>query len=108
MGCYEEDWTSICGRIEDKFEKDFPLIKNFPNPANPSTVFEFHVPQRGPYRIRIFDLLGRTVRLLEGSGTGEGLYDKVGADLSGLAGGVYLYRFETAAGTGFGKMAVIR
>jgi hypothetical protein len=41
------------------------LIRNYPNPFNPSTTISYSVPTSGPARLEIFDLLGRTIRSLE-------------------------------------------
>ena len=74
----------------------FALEQNYPNPFNPATHIRYAVPQAGPVRLEVFDMLGRLVAVLVDEQKAAGTYDVV-FDASGLSSGVYLYKM-TAAG----------
>ncbi len=82
---------------------EFKLHQNYPNPFNPSTTVEFEIPSASKVRIAVFDVLGRSVRLLK-----EGTYDQGKYSTSfngeGLASGVYICRLEAQSLTGSGKI----
>ncbi len=74
----------------------FELGANHPNPFNPVTQIRYGLPQAGPVRLDVFDLLGRRVATLVDGVQAAGRYE-VSFDGSGLSDGVYLYRM--ASGT---------
>lgn len=67
---------------------EFTLKQNFPNPFNPSTVIESHIPDAGFVNIKVFNILGQKVAhpveavlsagvhsvVFDGSSLGSGLY----------------------------------
>ena len=77
---------------------------NYPNPFNRGTVIRFQVPDDGRVSLKVYDSLGREVRVLVegrlGAGEHEVFWD--GRDEGGrpVGSGVYLYRLE---GKGWGK-----
>jgi hypothetical protein len=91
------------------------VARNFPNPFNPATAIQFELGTSATVTVRVYDMLGREVRLLMDR---EPLFDgtnEVTFDASGLASGVYLYRIiaesdENAAQTTVftGKMVLLR
>ena len=70
----------------------FALEQNYPNPFNPTTTIAFALPESAPVRLTIFDLNGRQVAELLNRELPAGRYE-IPFDASGLASGVYLYRF---------------
>ncbi len=88
------------------------LEQNSPNPFRPSTTIEFTMSAEGHARIDIFNVNGRKVHTILDdvcrAGANEAPWD--GCDPSGaeLAGGVYFYRLETAAGSETKKMLLLR
>ncbi len=89
----------------------YNLYQNYPNPFNPSTHIGFALPKESVVRIRIVDVLGRTVReALDGVRPAGSV--TVTLDASDLASGVYFYTMTAAATDGAGsftktmKMAV--
>lgn len=73
--------------------KEFALIGNYPNPFNPSTKIQFTMPEPGTVTLKIFDILGRSVKTiplgLQQAGTRETVFTP-----ENLTTGVYLYRLE--------------
>jgi len=74
----------------------FGLAQNYPNPFNPSTRITYDVAERSNVTISVYDVLGRTVRVLAAGDHAPGSYT-VTLDAGGLASGVYLYRMTSAS-----------
>ncbi len=69
------------------------LLPAYPNPSTGSVVIPFRLPSRQWVALRVYDLLGREVRVLLDGEVGAGLHE-VRLDARGLAGGVYLVKME--------------
>ena len=74
------------------------LKQNYPNPFNPTTEIEFALPQAGPAKLTVFNVLGQQVRSLL-SGQQEAGFHKViwdGRDNSNteVPSGTYFYKLE--------------
>jgi hypothetical protein len=67
----------------------FALSQNFPNPFNPSTVFEYTVPVFSRVKIEVFDLLGRRVTTLLDGMSNAGTH-QITWECAGLPSGTYL------------------
>lgn len=52
--------TAITNNLPDEIQ----LYQNFPNPFNQETIFSFYLPQAAPVTLKVFDVLGREVRVL--------------------------------------------
>jgi subtilisin family serine protease len=81
----------------------YSLSQNYPNPFNPGTSISYDLPEPAFVTLTVYDLLGRTVRVLvngQQSG-GRRWAEWDGLDARGMpaASGAYFYRL-TAAGTG--------
>lgn len=76
-------------------------LRNAPNPFNPSTLFEFDLPERGDISLRIYDAQGACVRRLSGgvmeAGPQAVPWDGKGDDGRRVASGVYFYRLSLDA-----------
>jgi len=72
------------------------LFGNYPNPANPSTVISYGLPEALHVQLRIYDMLGREVKtLVEGyqeAGTHQASWNGRNAAGASVASGLYLYR----------------
>ena len=71
----------------------YRLAGNFPNPFNSSTVIRFELPVASAVRVEIFDVLGRSVALLEDGPLSAGAYTLPWSP-AGLASGTYICRFR--------------
>jgi len=76
------------------------LNQNYPNPFNPSTAIAYEVAGDGPVSLVLYDISGRTVRMLVDefryAGRYEAVWDGTNQDGLRVASGVYLYRLTTA------------
>lgn len=69
------------------------LMQNYPNPFNPSTTIKYELPRSAVVNLSVYDLLGRMVSVLVNERRDAGIHE-VTFDGSGLASGVYFYRFS--------------
>ena len=75
----------------DEVPEDFYILRNYPNPFNPSTKVQFSVPHQSDVKITLHDMLGREVKLLFDDNVDAGMQEFV-VDARNLASGVYLVR----------------
>ena len=66
------------------------LGQNFPNPFNPKTVIQYHIPFKGLVSLKVFDVLGNEVAQLLNGNQEAGSYEAE-FDGSGFASGIYFY-----------------
>jgi hypothetical protein len=87
---------------------DFKLLQNFPNPFNPATTIEFHLPSPAVVTLKIYNLLGFEVKtLLSNEKLEAGVY-KFSVGIDELTSGVYFYQLVTPAFSQTRKMTVLR
>jgi hypothetical protein len=72
----------------------FELAQNYPNPFNPSKKIRFSVGTYGDTSLRVFDVLGKKIRMLVNENLKRGAYETT-IDAAGLASEVYLYRLQS-------------
>ncbi|TNE73360.1 T9SS type A sorting domain-containing protein [bacterium] len=88
--------------------EDFILLKNYPNPFNPSTTIHYQLPANARVQLTVYDVLGRQVAVLvNGQLQSAGRYD-VRFDASRLASGVYVYQLRAGEHVKTGKMMLIK
>ena len=84
------------------------LMQNYPNPFNPTTTLDYELPKAADVTIKVFDVLGREVRVLVHDHKAAGRYSVI-FDAQGLSSGVYFYRLTTSTGfTSIKKFVLIR
>lgn len=97
------DLTAVGDRTVLKFGdilKTLTLLQNYPNPFNPTTRIAYHISRPNVVEIRIYDITGRVVRVLERSyqQAGDHLVQWDSRNDAGqmVASGMYVYeiRFE--------------
>jgi len=87
--------------------KDFSLISCFPNPFNPTTVFNFGLTTAGHVELSIFDISGRKVAALIDGFRNAGSY-QVTFDGTGLASGIYIYQLNSERQSHMGKLIYLK
>lgn len=70
------------------------LMKNYPNPFNPTTIISYKIKEPGFVSLKVYDVIGREVAELVNENKNIGIYS-VKFDASELASGIYLYRITT-------------
>ncbi|MHC1737244.1 MAG: glucoamylase family protein [Ignavibacteriaceae bacterium] len=89
-------------------EADFELLGNYPNPFNPSTNIVFNIDEKSAIQIRIFNINGETIDLIEAGVLEKGEHEIrwTGENESGneVNSGVYFYEIKTGTKSKFGKM----
>jgi len=91
---------------------EFVLKQNYPNPFNATTRIQFTLPQAGPVRLEVFNMLGQRVSTLINKEMPAGYYtfewngrDGFGND---VASGMYLYKIMAGDYSGSKKMILLK
>ena len=74
----------------------YSLAQNYPNPFNPTTRINFQLPEKNFVSLKIYDVRGNLVKSLI-SREMEAGYHNVYWDASGVATGIYFYRFVSGS-----------
>lgn len=90
---------------------DFIVLRNYPNPFNPSTILYYELPKSENVEIKIYDILGREVRTLFNSfhkaGTFTLNWDGRNDWNTSVAAGVYFCRLKTKDNFKVHKMVLL-
>jgi hypothetical protein len=87
--------------------ESYNLFQNYPNPFNPSTTIRYSITNSELVRIKVYDILGREVRVLVNEFKQPGNY-AIKFDATGLASGIYLYRIESGSFVQTKKMILLK
>jgi photosystem II stability/assembly factor-like uncharacterized protein len=71
----------------------FSLGQNYPNPFNPSTTISITIAQHGFIKLKLFDILGREVRVIYNGEMNAGTH-KINFNAGNLASGSYIYSLQ--------------
>jgi hypothetical protein len=85
----------------------YSLHQNFPNPFNPITTIRYDISDDGFVSLKIYDMLGRTVKTLVSENLTKGKYS-VSFNADGLASGVYFYKLVVNDYTESRKMMLVK
>jgi hypothetical protein len=91
----------------DPLPKQFFLYQNYPNPFNPTTVINYQLPEISFVTLKIYDVLGREVRMLVAERQNAGNHP-VTFDAKDLPSGIYFYKIEAGQFTQVKKMILIK
>ena len=115
LGLYVFEFDNTQLSIDGTFDQVpmvYSLRQNHPNPFNPVTHISYDILEATNVTIRIYDLLGQSVKTLVNERKDIGSYATYwnGMDQSGakVASGVYIYRFETDRFTATKKMLLLK
>ena len=95
-GLWQRDTSEVAVGIESAenfLPEAYELSQNYPNPFNLSTYIQYSIPEAGPVTLKIYDLLGKQVKILDDGIKTAGKKRAVfrAAD---LASGIYLYKLQ--------------
>lgn len=84
---------------------EFLLLQNFPNPFNPETMIEYHIPQNSFVTLKIYDILGNYVGTLIEEEKSPGRYSivfnlKQTRNGQTLSSGIYFYHLKVISDDG--------
>ena len=99
--------TSTDVAKEENLPDKFDLQQNYPNPFNPVTTIEYQLPQEGLVKLGVYDLLGREIKTLVNEKKSAGKYE-VNLDLSEMASGIYIYKFQANGFVSVKKMTLLK
>ncbi len=82
--------------LSTEIPTEYSLSGNYPNPFNPTTIIKYALPVESKVELKIYDLLGREVRMLINGNNNLGYKEVVwdGKNDAGIqvSSGIYLYR----------------
>ena len=95
--------------VEDAAEVPAPFVldQNYPNPFNPTTMIRYAVPEPGPVRLDVFDVLGRQVAVLVDGVVPAGTHAAT-FEAGHLPSGLYLYRLQAGSRIETRTMMLVR
>lgn len=76
-----------------KVPTDFILLQNYPNPFNPSTTIKYELKETTDLTLKIYDSLGRLIKVLEEVTKPAGRYE-LQFNGSNLSSGIYFYQLK--------------
>jgi hypothetical protein len=95
--CYSGGLVDAEGYDGKEIPEIFALIDPYPNPFNPATTIEFHVPHRAKIGLHIYNVEGRLIRTLADGyylpGVYKVMWDGCNSGANRVASGVYFCRF---------------
>lgn len=95
------------GNNQNEIPEAFELKQNYPNPFNPETIIEFSISKNTYSELKVFDVIGNEVAVLEKGELNAGHYSyKLSAEQ--LPSGVYFYTLKTADFTQTKKMLLLK
>jgi len=96
--------VAIDGRIQPVA---YDMLRNYPNPFNPSTTIEFGIVSSGEVKLNVYNTLGQEVAQLVNQKMDAGTYE-ISFNAGSLASGVYFSRLTTSDGTITNKLIYLK
>jgi hypothetical protein len=97
---------------ESQTPSSFILHQNFPNPFNPETYISYQIPKESYVTLRIFNLVGKEVKILVNETKQPGYYtiqwDGRDNNGNGVVSEIYLYQLQAGSFACMKKMALMK
>ena len=87
--------------------KRFGVSQNYPNPFNPTTIINFQLPMSSFVTLKVYDILGREVKVLVNEKLKAGTYT-VTFNADKLSSGIYFYRLHAGSFTETKRLLLLR
>jgi hypothetical protein len=114
-GVWRRPLSEMVTGVEYNFSQapvGFTLEQNYPNPFNPTTIIKYQLPQSAEVLLKIYDILGKSVRTLvdekQISGNYYIIWDGKGDNGQLVNSGIYMYKIHTQNFVKEKKMVLIR
>lgn len=101
------DGLAISNETDFDVPKHITLNQNYPNPFNPSTQISYTLDRQGFISLKVFDVTGREIAVLEEGQKSKGKHI-ASFDASNLSSGVYIYRLQVGEVFASGKMLLAK
>jgi hypothetical protein len=101
------EYSDIVEVDVNNIPNEFSLEQNYPNPFNPSTTIKYSLPEAGKITLKLYDILGNEIAVLEEGFKERGNYN-LDVNASSLASGFYLYRLQHSKGIITKKMLLLK
>lgn len=95
--------SNISTEIPDVYK----LYQNYPNPFNPATNIKFDIPQQGLVVLKIYDMLGKEIAVLNNQILQAGKYE-ANWNAAGMPSGIYFYKLETPSYNEIKRMVLVK
>lgn len=92
---------------QNKIPSAYKLYDVYPNPFNPYAVIKYEIPEASHVIIKIFDITGREVKLVENDFKQTGTYELI-FDGRNLSSGIYFCRIEAGGFVDSKKIVLIK
>ena len=98
--------------VSDKVPSTYSLEQNYPNPFNPTTTINFSVPKTGMVNVSVYNSIGQLVKVLSNDnyvpGTYQITWNATNESGTGVASGVYFYKFTAKDYSRTMKMVLLK
>lgn len=101
------DTFTDAGPLATAMPTGFALLQNFPNPFNPSTEIMFILEEAGMVSLRVYDLLGREIAVLQDGWLDAGSH-QVRFTAAGLPSGMYIYQVRAGEHNAVRRMLLMK
>ena len=91
---------------------DFELLKNYPNPFNPTTTIQYRIGKPGSVKLTVYNVMGQKVKTLVNSYKSTGKFsvkwNGVNEKDTKVSSGLYFYKLQTGNKTQMRKMILLK
>jgi hypothetical protein len=89
------------------FPKEYELFQNYPNPFNPTTTIKYSIPKNSFVEIRVYDITGKEITLLENRNKPGGVYE-ITFNGTNLSSGVYFFSLKAGKYNAVKRMILLK
>ena len=95
LACGDPSWFGPITAVEKApvVAQKFNLSNNYPNPFNPTTTINVTLAQSGVMSLRVYNVLGQLVKVVDQGFKAPGVY-RYNVNMDSFASGVYFYRLQ--------------
>jgi parallel beta-helix repeat protein len=95
------------GNYEDQLTYEIEGVANYPNPFNPQTTVMYNIPSEGKITLKVYDILGNVVAVLEDGVKNAGTHQAV-FNGNKFSSGIYILELRTEDAVHIHKMNLLK